>query len=152
MWMGDRLGTPGAADKNQSWALLREHVSQADRRQTLSMHTDSGKVWTVVRTACWWLLQSSHPECLPLKWAPPCGAMKMAKSYKEGTAANQRRSGSEGHRFKTCRQQRLITVESLLKCTLPLVICIHNINSCVHQRNLVLYIFGLHVRDVTWAQ
>ena len=49
--MGDRLGTPGAADKNQSWALLREHVSQADGRQTLSRRTGSGKVWTVVNRA-----------------------------------------------------------------------------------------------------
>ena len=31
----------------------------------------------------------------------PCGAMKMAKSCKEGTAATQRRSGSEGCKIKT---------------------------------------------------
>ena len=48
-----------------------------------------------------------------------------------GTAANRRRSRSEGQKFKTWCQQGLFTVESLLKCTRPLVICIHNINSCV---------------------
>ena len=54
--------------------------------------------------------------------ARPCGAMKMAKSSKEGKAANRRRSGSEGHRFETHCQQGLFAVESLLKSTLPLVI------------------------------
>ena len=34
-WMGDCLGTPGAADKIQSQALLWEHVSQADAQHTL---------------------------------------------------------------------------------------------------------------------
>ena len=29
-WMGDRLGTPVAADKKQSRALLREHVRQSE--------------------------------------------------------------------------------------------------------------------------
>ena len=62
--------------------------------------------------------------------ARPCGAMKVAKSCKEGAAANQR-SGSEGHRFETWCQQGCLAVESPLKCTLPLVICKHNINSCV---------------------
>ena len=63
--------------------------------------------------------------------AQPCGAMKMTKFCKEGTAANRRRSGSEGHRSKTWRQQGLFPVESLLKCTLPPEICIYNINSRV---------------------
>ena len=54
--------------------------------------------------------------------------MKMANSCKEGTAANQRRSGSEG---QTRWQQGHFAVESTLKSTLPLVICIHSINSCV---------------------
>ena len=66
-----------------------------------------------------------------LNGARLCGDMKMANSCKEGTAANRRRSGSEGHRFKTLCHQGLFTVESLLKCTFPLVICTHNINSCV---------------------
>ena len=66
-----------------------------------------------------------------LNGARPCGVMKMAKSCKEGMAANRRRSGLEGHRFKTRCQQGLFTVESALKCTLPLVIFIHNIKSCV---------------------
>ena len=56
----------------------------------------------------------------------------MAKSCKKGMASNRRRSGSEGHRFKTRCQQGLFAVASpLIKCTLPLVICIHNISSCV---------------------
>ena len=46
-------------------------------------------------------------------------------------AANWRRSGLQGHRFETQCQQGLFAVESPLKCTLPLVICINNINSCV---------------------
>ena len=66
-----------------------------------------------------------------LNAARPCGVMKMAKSCQCGTAANQRRSGSEGHRFVSWCQQGLFTVESPLKCTLPLMIWIHNINSCV---------------------
>ena len=32
-WIGDRLGTLGAADKNQSRPPLREHISQTDGRQ-----------------------------------------------------------------------------------------------------------------------
>ena len=55
--------------------------------------------------------------------------MKIAKSCMKGMAANQRRSGSEGHRFKT--QQGHFAEESPLKCTLHLVFWIHNINSCV---------------------
>ena len=70
----------------------------------------------------------------------------MALTCKEGTAANQRRSGSEGHRFKTRCQQGLFPVESPLQSTLPLVICMYNINSCV---GLVDSTFALHVRDVT---
>ena len=31
--------------------------------------TCSGKVWTLFRTACWWLLQSDLPMYLPLEWA-----------------------------------------------------------------------------------
>ena len=46
-------------------------------------------------------------------------------------AANWRRSGLEGHRLKTLCQQGLFNVEFSLKCSLPLVICILNINSCV---------------------
>ena len=57
--------------------------------------------------------------------------MKTAKSFKEGMAANQRRPGSEGHRFDTRCQQGLCTVESLLKCALLLVICTHTIKSWV---------------------
>ena len=75
-----------------------------------------------------------------LNGARPCGAMKMAKSCKEGMAANQRRSGSEGHRFESRSQQGHFAVESPLKCTLPLVICIHNNNSFV-RRNDWLYIY-----------
>ena len=32
-WMGDHLGTPGTAVKNQSWAPLREHESLTDGRR-----------------------------------------------------------------------------------------------------------------------
>ena len=58
IWMGDRLGTPVAADKNQSRAPLQDHTSQEDGRQTHSRRTGSGKVWTVFQTACWQLDQS----------------------------------------------------------------------------------------------
>ena len=48
-------------------------------------------------------------------------------------AANGSRSGSEGHRFETRCQERIFFMESPLKPTLTLVIviCIHNISSCV---------------------
>ena len=46
--MGDLLETPGAADKNKSQASLREHVSKADRWETLSRPTGSGKIRTVI--------------------------------------------------------------------------------------------------------
>ena len=118
------------------FALLRELVSQVDGRQTLYRCTGSGKVWTVFQPACWRLLQSSPLECWTLE---PCGWMKMANSWKEGTAANRRRSGLEGHMFKTWYQQGLFIVESLLKSTLPLEICFHNNNSCVK------YIGRLHI-------
>ena len=68
----------------------------------------------------------------------------MAKSSKEGMAANQRKSGSEGHRFETRCQQGLFAVDSPLKSTVPLVICIHNINSCV---GLVDSTLSLHELD-----
>ena len=59
-----------------------------------------------------------------------CVAKKLAKSYKEFTAANQYRSGSEVNRFKTWCQQVLFTAVYLLKSTLPLVMGVHkNYNS-----------------------
>ena len=57
-----RLGTPGASEESQSRAPLREHVSQADGRQTVSRCTGSGKVCAVFGTACWPLLHSGPPE------------------------------------------------------------------------------------------
>ena len=47
-----------------------------------------------------------------LTGAQPWGSMKMAKSGKEGTDANRRRSGLEGHRLETSCQQVLFAVES----------------------------------------
>ena len=41
----------------------------------------------------------------------------MPKSCKEGAAANQRKSGSEGPRFETLCQQGIFILESLLKST-----------------------------------
>ena len=82
-----------------------------------------------------------------LNVAQPCGALKMAKSYIEATAANQRRSGFEGYRFKTWCQQGLFAVQSPLKSTLLLwfvyTISFHALVDCT---------FALHVRNVTWAQ
>ena len=69
-----------------------------------------------------------------LNGAQPCGSMKIAKS------CNHCKSGSECHRFKTRCQKGLLAVESPLKCTLPLLICICNINSCVRFIGW-LYIF-----------
>ena len=44
---------------------------------------------------------------------------------------NRRRPGSESHGFETQCQQELFSVEFPLKSSLPLVICMHNIDSCV---------------------
>ena len=44
-------------------------------------------------------------------------AMKMAKSCKEGTAKNQRRSGAEGHMFKIRCQQGLFAVIDVIDVT-----------------------------------
>ena len=44
---------------------------------------------------------------------------------------NRVKIGSECHRFETWCQQRFFTVESQLKSTLHLVICLQNINSCI---------------------
>ena len=46
----------------------------------------------------------------------------MAKSSKEGTAANRKRSGSEGHRFETQCYQGLITMESTLRLVIRLTV------------------------------
>ena len=46
-------------------------------------------------------------------------------------AANRRRLRLEGRRFKAWCHQGLFSLESLLKCTLTVVICLHNINSSV---------------------
>ena len=78
---------------------------------------------------------------------PTIWSHEMAKSCKEGMAAKQRRSGSEGHRFKIWCQQELITAESLLKSTIPLVICVHNINYV--SDSLVDCVFAVHKSDVT---
>ena len=51
-WIALGLGALGAAGKNQSRAVLREHVSLADGHQTLSRTTGSGEVLTVIQTAC----------------------------------------------------------------------------------------------------
>ena len=76
--------------------------------------------------------------------------MKMAKSCQEGAVANRRRSGSEGHRFKTRCQLGLSTMESTLTSTLLRVICIYNYFDVCDV--LVDCTFALHVRDVTLAQ
>ena len=47
---------------DQSQSPLSEHPGQAHGWQTLSRRTCSGKVWTVIRSACWQLLQSSPPD------------------------------------------------------------------------------------------
>ena len=52
-------------------------------------------------------------------------------SLETETAANWKRSGSEGQRLKTWCQQGLSTAESSWKSTRSLVICKHNISSCV---------------------
>ena len=52
----------------------------------------------------------------------------MANCCKQDMAANQRRSESEGHRFKTWSQQGLFTAESPLTSALLLVICLQNIS------------------------
>ena len=54
--------------------------------------------------------------------------MKMAASCKEVTAANQR---SGRWHIRTSVPAKTFTVESPRNSTFPLVICMHNINSCV---------------------
>ena len=70
----------------------------------------------------------------------------MAESCNEGNTANQRKSVSEGHRYKTWLPKRLFTAESPLKYTLLLVMCVHNINSCV--RHLVECTFLFHMSSI----
>ena len=63
---------------------------------------------------------------------PNLGNLKRGINHaKEGTAANRRRSGLEGYRFKTWCHQWLFTAESLLKISLPLVICVYNTNTWI---------------------
>ena len=76
-------------------------------------------------------------------WAQPRGAMKKYKSCKEEMAAKKRRSGSGGHRLQTRCQQELFIAKYMLKMypTLPLVIGIHNMNSCVRSIRLLYICF-----------
>ena len=89
------------------------------------------------KTTCWRLLLSCPHY---LNGARPSGAMKMAKSCKEGTAAKRRKFGSEGHRFETQCQQGLLAVESLC--------FVYTISIDVGDV-LVDCTFAIHVRDVT---
>ena len=82
--MGYLLGTPGAADKNQSLALLWELISLADGQQ-ISFKAYRLRESLNCLADC--LLKSGPLEYWPLEWGQPCGAMKMAKSCKEGVAA-----------------------------------------------------------------
>ena len=75
------MGAAGVADKNQSWALLREHVSLANRQLSLSRQTFSWKIWTVFLTACLQLLQSGPQSASNIESTQRCGAMKMVKSH-----------------------------------------------------------------------
>ena len=69
----------------------------------------------------------------------------MAKSCKEGKAGNRRRSGLEGHKFKTCCQQGILSGVSVKICPSSWI-CKLNIISCVRCT------FTLHVREASWAQ
>ena len=61
--MGDCLKTSGAGDMTKASLHYRSiQVKQMDCMQTLSRRTCSGKVWTMIRSACWQLLQSSPPD------------------------------------------------------------------------------------------
>ena len=116
---------------DQSRAPLWQHLSQVGGCKLIQGIQALGKSGLCSRQLTGNYCKVVSQSTGKLNGAQPFGAMKMAKSYKEGTAANQRRYGSEGHMFKTRCQQGLFTAESPLKSTLPLVICIHNINSCV---------------------
>ena len=113
---------------NYSWGLLFH-------KNTSQKYLEGGLEMGLLYSRYCLLCCGQHPwscfKVVPLSTgklnrARPCEAMKMAKSCKEGLAAKQRRSGSEGHRFQLWCQQVLFTVESLLKSTLPLVICLNN--------------------------
>ena len=82
----------------------------------------------------------------------------MANCCKEDMTANQRRTESDGHRFKTSYQQGLFTAESPLTSTLLLVICVHNISEYVrctgtpHIHTDMDCTCASHPRDGSWAQ
>ena len=112
--MGDRKGTPGVDDKSKAWLHCESKSAKQMGKKSLSMCTGSGKLLTVLGTACWWYLKSGPLGSGQLYGAWRCETLKMAKSW-----------------FKSQYKQGAITMESLLRSTLFLMICIHNFNSCV---------------------
>ena len=93
-----------------------------------------GLCWLAVfHTACWWPLQSGPPEYWPLElgWAMWSHENGQILFWKYG--CKQRRSWSEGLRFKTWCQQGLFTEESPFISTFLLEICVYKINPCVRS-------------------
>ena len=84
--MGDRLGTPGTADKYQSWAPSLGRVSQADGGGANSFK--AFRLWESLDCVPDSLLATAAKCAGFLNKAQPCGAKKMAKSSKKGTAGN----------------------------------------------------------------
>ena len=131
-WLGNRLKTPGAADKKPKLGS----VAGACKPSRLAANSFKAyRLWESLNCVpnCLLATAAKQSSRVLATWMGPdhVELWKWPKSCREGMAANQRWSGSEGHRFQTRSQQGLIVLESPLKCTLPPVICIHTINSCV---------------------
>ena len=86
----------------------------------------------MLKRVMWKYSQSCHDlwrQMFSSEWS---NRVEPWKSWKEVTAANQSRFGSEGHRFKTwCQPDFSLRHVLTLKSTHPLLIFIHNLNSCV---------------------
>ena len=111
----------------------------------LSPETFAVNINDLVSWACYvcivgWLTLSLAPPVQILAIGVPsacrarCVLMKLwQKTCKEGTATNQRRSGSEGHRFETLWEQGLFTMESPLKIYLSSRDMYTDIKSCARS-------------------
>ena len=75
--------------------------------------------------------------------------MKTAESCNAGTAAKWKRSGLEGHRFKTLCQQGLFN--ELLKSTHPHAIYLFNINSCERSIDWLHICFTNKKCNMSWT-
>ena len=118
--------------------MIDPRVSLWEKVSNNSKACWSNLIWTVSISPtlspveCSSDIKLSWEQILNIKdGAWPWGAMRVANPFKEGTSAKQRRSGLEGRRLKSLGLHGLFTAKSLIKSTLPRVIWIENIHSCV---------------------